>query len=200
MLAGCGPRASDLVRPVGMPRVGTYVLVASDPAPRVPQGFRTVPCNHGLSCQVLVPPNWHHLVTDWKGTVGVFVARESLEPPVPWFQTGLTVNVIQQVSRKAHLSPARYAEQYLERKRSEARSSHDPVVRTPSHDLWIVGLTTELAGPHDPEPVRRHHRVIANEATDTVYLVDFEAPVSQWSEAWPLGRVLLDHLAIDLRD
>jgi hypothetical protein len=42
-----------------------------------------------------------------------------------------------------------------------------------------------------------HNLTVANPKTNTLYLFIFESPVSEWDNAWKLGKQIMDDLAID---
>jgi len=88
---------------------------------------------------------------------------------------------------------------YIESFAAEADAKYsliEPKTNTagPTKMIWF-GMLSPKKGPN---ATRMTQLLIANDATDTVYLIIFEAPLAEWQKAYESGYVMLKNLSIDV--
>lgn len=117
-------------------------------------------------------------------TIGYFVTRENTDSGS--FLVGLTANIIPKL--KSYDAVA-YMNAFMQ-KLPEGKTIRErwDVSRGP---LVGKGLLFE-----DDQAVM-HELALANPKTNTLYLFMFEAPLSEWDDAWQLGKKIMDTLVID---
>lgn len=87
---------------------------------------------------------------------------------------------------------------YIDAFTSAADTKHsiiDPKTNSngPLKMIWF-GIISPQA---EPNATRMTHFLIANDTTDTVYIIIFEAPLGEWEEAYKSGYVMLKNISVN---
>lgn len=138
---------------------------------------------------MLLPFTWSYKAETSRDAQAYFLTREKIVPG-RLFQTGMSVNVVRQMTAKSKQSAGAYAQSF------SAKSGHGA-------GQQVLGQETKTQGPLRLYGVR--YRVangaaeakiiqqwaIANTTTDTFYLLVFESPEKDWPRAWKLGEEMI---------
>jgi hypothetical protein len=136
-----------------------------------------------LKAAFLRPTGWFFKREETKGTLAYFITKEDIGKGGE-FQTGLTINVF-------HL-----------KKDSAVERGRDMIAQIASKQhgkKWErdYGPFKEFGCLYKDTDSVVHNLTVANPKTNTLYLFIFESPVSEWDNAWKLGKQIMDNLAID---
>jgi hypothetical protein len=133
----------------------------------------------------LVPHNWFFKAEKHQDTLGYFVTRENIDKTGESL-VGLTVNVMPHLKSRDAVEAAKAlmagftdGKKVLDFEEAKMRS--------------LVGGSC-LA---QDETTTTHTLALANPKTNTVYLILFEAPTSQWEKEWPAGEEILGAMLLD---
>lgn len=158
------------------------------PAPR---GFVWKEILNGQSA-LLVPNGWYFKHESKPDTEAFFVTKENIDIDGK-FTTGLTLNVLKRIDKKANIPPSKWVMNQI-----NVMKSTKPVVRSSENTVgpfktFLIRIISENQG----ERIIIHYVYAANDATGTVWLYIFESPYSQWEKAWKMGEVMLRNLALE---
>ncbi len=161
-------------------------------APDAPQGFHWQRLE-AIRASVLSPEGWHFHPEDSDGKLAYFITRDRFDGTGE-FKTGLSLNCVREISKKAKLRPSEYIDAFT----SEVNAKYsiiDPKTNTSgsTKSIWF-GLISPKEGP---DASRMNYFLIANNTTDTVYVIVFEAPLAQWTKSYESGYVMLENILID---
>jgi hypothetical protein len=155
--------------------------------PKAPEGFawHEVPA---IRAAFLVPKGWHFREERDGRTLALFITQQAFTPPEK-FEVGVSISVFRQ-------DPAAGAR--VKRMLEKLASAHAVELHRGSSGGPFTTLACQFESPREgKEPVRTHVMGIANAETDTVYLVFFESPASQWNATWEKGKTILGKLALE---
>lgn len=193
-LALCGlllarPAAAQMPRPASAPPVATKL-----PAEPVGYHWQSLPEIKGA---MLLPYVWNFKAETSRDAQAYFLTREKIVPG-GLFQTGMSLNVVRQMSAKSKQRAADYAQAFSAR---TGRGAGQQVLGQESKTqgpLRMFGVRYRMAsGPAGPKIAQQW--AIANTTTDTFYLLLFESPEKDWPQAWKLGEVMVQQLRLDAR-
>lgn len=161
-------------------------------APHAPKGFHWQRLE-AIRASVLSPDGWHFHPEDSDGKLAYFITRDRFDGTGE-FKTGLSLNCLREVSKKAKLRPSAYIDAFTS-EMNALYSIIDPKTNTagPTKLIWF-GLISPKDGSVSS---RMTNFLIANDTTDTVYVIVFEAPLAQWTKAYESGYVMLKNILID---
>jgi hypothetical protein len=164
---------------------------ADDPPMKPPKGYGWANCPE-IKGAFLQPSGWSFKQSKQGDTLGFFVTKEKIDDKGQ-FMTGLTVNVVPDIPKKKSMAPSAFARQYRE-------AARKTVAFTKEWDKDMgpfksVGFRFDKKDKAGSFTV--HNLLIANDKTGTIYIVMYEAPTSEWEEAWKLGEPMLQYLYID---
>ena len=148
-----------------------------------------------VKAALLLPYTWNYKAETSRDAQAYFLTREKIVPG-RLFQTGMSLNVVRQITAKSKQSAAVYAQAF------SAKSGRGA-------GQQVLGQETKTQGPLRLFGVR--YRVangaagakiiqqwaIANTTTDTFYLLVFESPEKDWPQAWKLGEEMIKQLRLD---
>jgi hypothetical protein len=163
------------------------VAAAAAPLPKAPEGYawHEVPAIHA---SFLVPKGWHFREQSENEALTLYITQDAFTPPEK-FEVGASINVFRR-------DPAAGAR--IKRMLEKLASAHAVELHRGSSGGPFTTLACQFESPREgKEPVRTHVMGIANAETDTVYLVFFESPASQWDATWTKGRTILGKLALE---
>lgn len=167
------------------------VLAKDVNLPTPPKGYKWAKCPE-IKGAFLRPHGWHFKKSKQGSTLGFFITKENISKNGQ-FMTGLTVNVIPDIPKKQSMSPYEYARVYRETTRKSEKITQEwNKDMGPFRSVGFVFDKKDKAGDF-----RVHNLLIANDNTGTLYLVMFEAPISEWNKAWKIAEPMLQYLLID---
>ena len=157
-------------------------------APPAPEGFSWKRVE-SLKASFLMPDGWHFKQEEQHGARAFFITLENIDK-AGRFETGLSVNV-----------------QTLERDKAPERAAQFVLGMMQAHevlDQWakevgvmkIFGCRVRETEKDHP-PLIIHVLTVANERSNTLYLMMFESPEASWDAAWAKGRVMLEKFLLD---
>ena len=167
-------------------------IFAEQAKPEPPVGFHWQRLE-AIRASVLSPDGWNYRAEESGGGLAYFISKDKFAPSGE-FKTGLSLNCIRKLSKKGKMKPSDYIEAFT----SEADAKYsiiDPKTNSvgPIKMMWF-GVLSPKEGP---EATRSTHLLIANDTTDTLYMVVFEAPLADWRKAYEAGYVMLKNISID---
>jgi hypothetical protein len=137
----------------------------------------------------LIPENWFLKIEQHEGTYAIFITQEDLTK-VKEFQTGFTVNVIGNISKKTGVKPSQYAQAFI----LDSLKGKE-VVQKP----W--GLENDKIkgfGIQVKDKIKiMHYMLLANDSTNTLFITFFESPPAEWEDAWHIGNYILNNIRVD---
>ena len=165
-------------------------------SPEAPKGFSWRQLED-VRITVLVPDGWLVSRFEEKGTIAYKVTTDKT------YQTGLTINIITNVSDKTKhdtaavgkkISAPVYAVYQIEQYKKHSTTVLDEWHRE-MPPLLISGC--EIVKTIDGVESHIRSTAIGNAKTDTLYVWMFGSPASSWKEAWAFGRKMLNPILID---
>lgn len=194
VLAVCGlllvrPAAAQTPQPAAVP-----ATAAALPAEPIGYHWQALPEIKGA---MLLPYVWNFKAETSRDAQAYFLTREKIVPG-KLFQTGMSLNVVRQISVKSKQRAADYAQAFSAR---TGRGAGQQVLGQESKTqgpLRMFGVRYRIAsGPAGPKILQQW--AIGNATTDTFYLLLFESPEKDWPQAWKLGEVMIQQLRLDAR-
>jgi hypothetical protein len=162
--------------------------------PPAPKGYKW---NKILKDQsaLLQPEGWFFKEIHPKGTDAYFVTKQNIDKEGS-FSTGLSLNVLYNIDKKAKVSPSQYAIATIQQMQS---STTDEVLLADAKQMgpfknFICRIKDKKP---NAETVIIHYFYVANDETGTLWMFFFEAPEKEWDKAWETGSVLLKNLLIE---
>lgn len=177
---------SGCLRTVVLALLVAAPLTAENPPP-APEGFVWKKLD-SIRAAFLMPKGWFFKEENHDGTRAFFISKESIEKGGE-FSTGLTINVQKvqdgSASDRAMKALAQLAQVGEVQKLWEAENGV----------LKLYGARIHVTV--DPPAFTEHLLTIGNSQTNTLYLIIFESPDSQWDDAWEKGEVMLKDFLLD---
>jgi len=146
---------------------------------------------------VLKPRGWFYKRTVNKGKIIYRITREKKNIH-GHFLTGLTINAVKNVTRRTKLSAALYGAYYIYDYMDESLE----VINTWENSEGIFNYygCEVLKRLDDSEPgiiFRIKVSAIANTKTDTLYVIIFGCPNSDWENSFEIEKVIMERLVLD---
>lgn len=146
-----------------------------------------------LKGAILVPDSWHQKSVVKENALAYFVTKTEITEKNKEFEIGLTLNVFKEFEKNHGENPLAWATKYKKLAIEKGKLL----------DSWTkkkgpfksMGFQTEII--RDEKTIITHHLFIFNPKTGTLYFYLFEAPKTQWQEAWKHGDKMLKLLMID---
>lgn len=154
--------------------------------PTPPAGFtwQEIP---ELKAALLKPEGWFYKREEQKGTLAYFISKEDIDKNGR-FQTGLTVNVL-------HLKKDSAVERGKGIIQELATTKN---VKAFEQDAGSFRKFACLAKDTDSSGTTVMYTLaVANPKTNTLYLIVFESPESDWDAAWKVGKQMVDILPLE---
>ena len=162
--------------------------------PPAPEGFKWVKILKDQSA-LLQPDGWFYKESHPKGTDAYFVTKENIDKEGS-FLTGLSLNVIYNIDKKANVPPSKYAIATIQEMR-ESKADEILLADAKQSGPFINFVCRIKDKKPNEETVIIHYFYVANDETGTLWMFFFEAPEKEWDEAWKIGSVLLKYLPIE---
>ncbi|MEL5996271.1 hypothetical protein [Hymenobacter segetis] len=161
-----------------------------------PAGFAWQALPDGKAA-ALLPAGWYYRAEGQKGAPTYYLTQEQIGESDE-FQTGLSLQVVRKATAHTKRAAAAYAELLMMRTgfgRGQQVLEKAASVEGQFHK-WTVRYRD---APPDADPRIVYQLALANAKTDTLYLLTFESPEKDWSEAWQLGELMIRELVLDAR-
>lgn len=159
-----------------------------------PVGFRwqLLPEVNGA---LLLPYAWNYKAETGRDGQAYFLTREKIVGNGQ-FKTGLSLNVVRQMTVRTKQSAGAYAQAFSARTGRGAGQQVLSQETKTQGPLRLFGVRYRVAtGAAGPKIIQQW--AIANGTTDTFYLLLFESPEQDWPQAWKLGEEMIRQLRLD---
>ena len=141
--------------------------------------------------EFLKPKNWFVKASYQKGHYAFFISKEKISKDQN-FTTGFTLNFNSHISKKTDNIPSEYAKQWIQ---NISKLKNKKVIVKPweftNNILKAFGIRVK-----DNEKII-HYMLIANDNTDSLFIMLFESPLKQWDEEWKIGNNIMNNLRLD---
>lgn len=140
----------------------------------------------------LIPKNWYFRHEYKNGTEIYFVSKEQIIGYDSMFETGLTLNVIQQKN-----IPNGDAQKYMDEYISYYIQKYPQMLQRTGQANDFVYREIEGVMSDGESSWKEVLRVSANTKTNTLYIVIFESTPEKWDSIWyPIGKPMLEYLSL----
>jgi hypothetical protein len=165
---------------------------ADDQLPPTPSGYSWQHLT-AIKSAALKPDGWFFKQTKKGQTDAFFITKEDIDKTGS-FQTGLTLNCLRDIPKKTGQLPSAYAAAFAD----AAAAKYQLTKRSSSNQGPFKAVKFGYVdAPKDKESITVYDLAIANDKTGTLFLVIFEAPTKDWSEAWKIAEPILKKLLLD---
>ena len=141
--------------------------------------------------EFLKPKNWFVKASYQKGHYALFISKEEISKDQN-FTTGFTLNFNSHISKKTGSTPSEYAKQWIE---NVPKLKNKKVIVKPweftNNILKAFGIRVK-----DNEKIV-HYMLVANDNTDSLFIMLFESPLKEWEEEWKIGNKIMNNLRLD---
>ncbi|PJJ48643.1 hypothetical protein [Hymenobacter chitinivorans] len=148
-----------------------------------------------VKAAMLLPYTWNYKAETSRDAQAYFLTRERIVAGGQ-FQTGMSLNVVRQMTVKSKQAAAAYAQAFSA---SSGRKAGQQVLGQESKSqgpLRLFGVRYRVANGAAGAKIIQQW-AIANTVTDTFYLLLFESPEKDWPQAWKLGEEMIKQLRLD---
>jgi hypothetical protein len=167
------------------------IYAAENPAP--PDGF-TWQLLKQIRARVPKPDGWHYKHARMNGGEGFFISRENIDKHGS-FSTGLSINLHKGVRRKAGVPPSEYSAATLR----GAKMKHGVEGETPIARGDLKGVSYRFNFTPKGHPKRTMQSMdLYDDEKDILLVLFFEAPSSEWDDAWKLGKVMMEKFTLEV--
>lgn len=140
----------------------------------------------------LQPKGWYVLETNKSGTEACFITKESISQNGS-FKTGLTVNLVTNVTSKSGTKPSIYAKDFIQI--TETKYKTGPM--NPISLRNLQGYGREVESTVDGQTITSYMLALGNETNDTLYVINFESYQINWASAWATyGTPIINQLGL----
>jgi hypothetical protein len=161
-----------------------------------PAGFRWQALPE-VKAAMPLPEGWFYKAEGPKGAPTYYLTQEEMGESEE-FQTGLSLQVVRKAKAKTGHPAAEYAELLMMRTGFGANQKQLEKNASVEGPFYKRTVRYREAPPEAAAHVV-YHLALANAKTDTLYLLTFESPEAEWTEAWRLGEVMVRELVLDSR-
>jgi hypothetical protein len=166
-----------------------HILASTSPSgnlPPAPRGFIWVDFKEGKT-SFLKPTGWFEKREIKGGIAAFFLSKENIDAEGK-FETGLTLNYIDQVHRTADAVPSEYAKKFV-------------ALTAAKHQLtasFVSSIGPGITGfgfrfkDNAASPEIIHYFIVADDPADTLRIILFEASATEWNLAWVVGQQMLN--------
>ena len=144
---------------------------------------------------VLKPFTWNYKAETSRDAQAYFVTREKIMPGKQ-FQTGMSLNVVRQITAKSKQAADAYARAFTARSGRGAGQQVLSQETKAQGPLRLYGVRYRVANGAAGAKIIQQW-AIANTTTDTFYLLLFESPEKDWPLAWKFGEEMIKQLRLD---
>ena len=158
--------------------------------PEAPEGFEWKKIKK-IKAAFLVPTGWHFKAEKYDDTLAYFITKENIDD-VGRFDTGLSINVFRKLKDR---DAVEYARKFVESMAEQNALVHDWTIDMGAFKGF--GCLTRNAVEGEDVFIMMHTLAIANDSTNTFYLLFFESLEAEWDEAWTIGDQILKLFLVD---
>jgi len=158
-----------------------------EPAPALAQGYSWAFLPE-ISLALPVWSDWNFKKEQDQTTNAYFVSQENIDTDGT-FNTGLSIIVLHDKSKNA----AQIAKGMPATMLAQTQiTSASEVTKRTEGNLTFYEFQYEASFSTYDATV--YNRIVANTATNTLYIITFESPHAQWEEAWKIGQVMIEQM------
>jgi len=140
----------------------------------------------------LLPAGWYHKAESHDHTDAFFFTKEEIVGSDGRFHTGLTVNLIRDIPEESGVTPSEYAARFIKTSIMQKEGTTLLVKKMPKQGIFQGFIQRLEIEPKEGVKVTVHRLLIANDTTGSLWMIFFEAPSSDWEEAWKQGHTMVD--------
>lgn len=161
--------------------------------PEPPAGYEWLQATE-VRAVFLRPTGWHFTRSRSPNEYEYHISREAPGPDGD-YDTGLTINVITEVTERTGKPPSQFAAEFMTQTTAGLDVLEEPFRNFRSPYEFRGGLFAT----NDPVKgtFNAHIGAISNDRTGTIYFVIFEGPAAEWAEIWAQGETMIKKLAIN---
>jgi hypothetical protein len=154
--------------------------------PTAPHGFSWVDFKEGKT-SFLKPIGWYEKREIRDNVAALFITKENIETNGK-FETGLTLNYFEHAHRSVNAVPSEFAQKFvaLMAAKHTLSASFKSAIGPD-----ITGFGFRFRDDIAP-PKIVHYFIVADDPADTIRIIFFEAPASEWDSAWVVGKQMLN--------
>ena len=146
-----------------------------------------------INGSILIPDKWYFTPRSVEGIQTYFVTPEPFEDGGE-FDIGLTLSALEYTKEKTGKTPNEYAKRFIRFRKINYLSYDEREVNRGKFRQYDILFETVS----DEKPkLNIRTRLLANDRTDKLYIVLFEAPKAQWDKIWKVARPSLEKLILD---
>ena len=144
-----------------------------------------------------LPSGWHFQPETTAGATTYTLTPDEL-PESGEYATGLSLQVVRKARARLRHPAPEYADLLM------LRAGHGPGQQVLEQSAATEGAFRKHVLRYREAPPTGEVRLVyqlalANAKTDTLYLLTFESPETDWPQAWALGQVMVRALTLDAR-
>lgn len=162
--------------------------------PPPPSGFSWIRMPKAMAA-ALKPDGWFDKTANTDDAVTYMISKESLDTQET-FGTGFTLIAVKDIQSKSGL-PAIMFPFAMAKEIEEDNESTVIQMKDISQGPFTSVMVKYENHPENLPPIIIQKAIIANESTNSVYIIIFEAPKDEWAEAWKTGEVMLKKYFLD---
>lgn len=160
--------------------------------PKPPAGFSWYECKN-MSSYFLKPTGWYTKEESKSDTQGCFVTKEKIVGS-GLFRTGLTVNAIPDIPSKKGVKASEFAEAVFENTKDKMRTSDEKVGKQGPFQVYSHIVYPE---PQAGQEIVMYQMYAANDATGSLFVILYESPKEEWTDAWKMGKNIIANMAMN---
>jgi tetratricopeptide (TPR) repeat protein len=162
--------------------------------PTPPNGYSWLRMPKAMAA-ALKPDGWFEKTENTADAVTYIISKESLDAQES-FETGFTLIAVKDIKSKSGL-PAIMFPFTLTKEIEDDSESTVIQMEDISQGPFTSIMVQYENHPENMPPIIIHKAFIANEDTNSLYIIIFEAPKDEWTEAWNTGEVMFKKYFLD---
>ena len=171
--------------------VFSFVLAEEKKLMDPPKGYSWARCPD-IKGAFLQPDGWFFKSTKEEDNKSFFITKEEIKDGKQ-FSTGLSIFVLSNIPKKSKDSPYNYSLKIKAvAKETNTLTKEWDRDMGPFKSIGFVYTKKDKKGDYTV-----HNLLISNDKTGTLYMILFEAPVTEWEQAWKVAEPMLKYLLID---
>lgn len=163
------------------------------PLPSAPERFSWVAIDD-IDAFFLRPDGWHFTHSQAKLRGSFVISREPSDIDFR-FETGLSGYVVNNLGKMNGRLVSEQIDEYIHNLGSQ--DSLDILTTTPITRMAYRGIGVRFHDRSNEKSIINHRLYLANDRTDTLFIINFESPEAIWSTTWPIGETLVTHFILD---
>lgn len=183
----------DTIAPLAsqLPTPSTSPASTQPDLPTPPTNFSWVECKN-LKSWFLQPKGWYVFETNKSGTEACFISKESISQN-GFYKTGLTVNLVTNVTSKSGTKPSVYAKDLVQITETKYKTSPMNPVNVGN----LQGYGREIESTFEGQELKQYTLALGNDLRDTMYVITFDTYRADWANDWAMyGAPILGQLGL----